>query len=57
MAKDTARQDLAHPDSGVTPVLFSASTDTHDTVMLATDRDAMRRSPFGTDTVASAAGE
>jgi hypothetical protein len=54
MAEDTTRNEK-NSVSGVTPVLFSASTDTHDTAMVASDPGAMRRSPFGPDAAASGA--
>jgi hypothetical protein len=55
MSEDTTRNAKANPASGVTPVLFSASTEAHDTAVVATDRDAMRRSPFGTEAATKAA--
>jgi hypothetical protein len=58
MAEDTTTRNEKNSASGVTPVLFSASTDTHDTAMVASDPGAMRRSPFGPDaTAAGATGE
>jgi hypothetical protein len=55
MAEDTNRFERAHTPSGVAPVVFSASTEIHDVAVVATDRDAMRRSPFGTEAAAAAA--
>jgi hypothetical protein len=55
MSEDSTRHDKANPASGVMPVLFSASTDTHDTAVVVTNREAMRRSPFGPETAAKAA--
>jgi hypothetical protein len=55
MGEDTKRTEK-NSVSGVTPVTFSAVTDTHDTAMVATDPGAMRRSPFGPDVPPSGLG-
>ncbi|MFD8500440.1 hypothetical protein [Amycolatopsis sp. NPDC059657] len=54
MAEDTSRYDKAHSASGVAPVQFSASAETHDIAVKATNRDAVPRSPFATDGAAHA---
>ena len=53
MAEDTTRHDKTNSPSGVSPIVFSAVTETHDTAMVATDRDTMKRSPFGAGAAAS----
>jgi len=55
MGEDTKRTEK-NSVSGVTPVTFSAVTDTHDTAMVASDPRAMRKSPFGPDVPASGLG-
>jgi hypothetical protein len=55
MGEDTTRNEK-NSVSGVTPVTFSAVTDTHDTAMVASDPGAMRRSPFGPDVPPSGLG-
>ncbi|WP_414936180.1 hypothetical protein [Amycolatopsis sp. cmx-11-51] len=44
--------------SGVVPVQFSADAETHDTAVVATNREALRYSPFGADVpLRAASGE
>jgi hypothetical protein len=56
MGEDTTRTEK-NSVSGVTPVTFSAVTDTHDiAISVASDPRAMRKSPFGPDVPASGLG-
>ncbi|MEU3623515.1 hypothetical protein [Amycolatopsis coloradensis] len=44
--------------SGVVPVQFSADADTHDIAVVAKNREALRRSPFGSEVpLRAASGE
>ncbi|MEU4245901.1 hypothetical protein AB0F15_00650 [Amycolatopsis sp. NPDC026612] len=47
----------ARKASGVVPVLFSASAETHDDAVVAADRDATWRSPFSSEGLRPASGE
>ncbi len=47
MADETKPQDRSV--SGVVPVQFSADAETHDVAVVATNREVLRRSPFGAD--------
>ncbi len=55
MADETKPHEKSKAVSGVVPVTFSASTETHDVAVVATNREALRRSPFGTDVARRAA--
>ncbi|WP_410656856.1 hypothetical protein [Amycolatopsis sp. lyj-112] len=56
MADEAKPQELSV--SGVVPVLFSADDETHDVAVVATNREALRRSPFGGDVqLRAASGE
>jgi hypothetical protein len=57
MAEDTARHEKTNSPSGVSPIVFSAVTETHDTAMVATDHDSMKRSPFGGVAASGVTGE
>jgi hypothetical protein len=49
MADEMKPHEKSTTVSGVAPVLFSADTETHDVAVVATNRDALRRSPFGSE--------
>ncbi|WP_206796193.1 hypothetical protein [Amycolatopsis sp. MtRt-6] len=55
----TDHQHASEPrkSSGVVPVLFSASAEAHDDAVVAADRDAAWRSPFGSEGLRPASGE
>ncbi|WP_167337757.1 hypothetical protein [Amycolatopsis keratiniphila] len=56
MADEAKPQDKSV--SGVVPVQFSADAETHDIAVVATNREALRRSPFGTEApLRAASGE
>ncbi|MBB5854508.1 hypothetical protein ACFQ05_14460 [Amycolatopsis umgeniensis] len=56
MADETKPQDKSV--SGVVPVQFSADAETHDVAVVATNREVLRRSPFGADVpLRAASGE
>ncbi|WP_162835891.1 hypothetical protein [Amycolatopsis orientalis] len=58
MADETKPQDKSKSVSGVVPVQFSADAETHDVAVVATNREALRRSPFGADVpLRAASGE
>ncbi|WP_181777536.1 hypothetical protein [Amycolatopsis pittospori] len=58
MADETKPQEQSKSVSGVVPVQFSADAETHDIAVVATNRDALRRSPFGGDVpLRAASGE
>lgn len=58
MADEAKPQELSKSVSGVVPVLFSADDETHDVAVVATNREALRRSPFGSDVqLRAASGE
>jgi hypothetical protein len=47
----------ARKSSGVVPVLFSASAETHDDAVVAAERDTTWRSPFSAEGLRPASGE
>lgn len=49
MADELKPHEKSKSVSGVVPVLFSADMETHDVAVVAANRDALRRSPFGID--------
>ncbi len=58
MADEMKPQENVKSVSGVVPVQFSADAETHDVAVVATNRDALRRSPFGSDVpLRAASGE
>ncbi len=57
MADPKNAPEQAGKASGVIPVLFSAGTESHDEAVMAVDRDATWRSPFGGEGLRPASGE
>jgi hypothetical protein len=49
MVDEPKAREKSKAPSGVVPVLFSADAEAHDVAVVATNREALRRSPFGTD--------
>ena len=57
VTEHTQAAEPASTYSGVVPVLFSASAEAHDEAVVAAERDAAWRSPFGTEGLRPASGE
>jgi hypothetical protein len=57
MADEATGLEKSQDISGVAPVLFSASTETHDVAIAVGDRSPVRRSPFAAEALERASGE
>ncbi|MEC3975458.1 hypothetical protein [Amycolatopsis sp. H20-H5] len=57
MADEAAVHEKSQDVSGVAPLLFSASTETHDVAIAAGTRAPVQRSPFAAEALERASGE